>query len=203
MTDNKDLNRDPSPLISIDSLSESFKTSSVSSVPGSASSVSSPSFSSIRSTGRDSSVALFDVALSSLTSAPTLERSEVAAYQEWKEKLEQWGLSIGVWDLITKDAVTMSREAVIFLTPYGFTPQQEEGAGEEGVREEREEEEEEEEGAGSEEGEEAEAEEEEEELGVVGVLFCICFPLISNLYTMALHHVSLCSTLPARDSVQH
>ena len=84
----------------------------------------SSSSSSFPSTGRQSSVALFDVALSSLTSIPTLERSDITAYQEWKEKIEQWGLSVGVWDLITRDAKVMATEAVTFLTPYGFTPQQ-------------------------------------------------------------------------------
>jgi hypothetical protein len=71
-----------------------------------------------------SNVLLFDVQLTSLTSAPKLKQSTADAYQEWKQELEQWALSVGAWDMISRDAQTMALEAVDFLSPHGFTAAQ-------------------------------------------------------------------------------
>jgi hypothetical protein len=71
-----------------------------------------------------SNVPLFDVQLSSLTSAPKLKQSTTDAYQEWKQELKQWALAVGVWDMITTDAQQNAQEAVDFLSPHGFTSAQ-------------------------------------------------------------------------------
>jgi Reverse transcriptase (RNA-dependent DNA polymerase)/Pol polyprotein, beta-barrel domain len=71
-----------------------------------------------------SNVSLFDVQLSSLTTAPKLKQSTADAYQEWKQELKQWALSVGVWDVISTDARTMAQEAIDFLSPHGFTSAQ-------------------------------------------------------------------------------
>ena len=71
-----------------------------------------------------SNAPLFDVQLASLTSAPKLKQGTADAYQDWKQELEQWALSVGAWDMISRDAQTMASEAIDFLSPHGFNAAQ-------------------------------------------------------------------------------